>query len=133
MSIGTNIVLSVILAPLYGINGLALANSIATLAEAMLFFVLLAPRARLRLVGLGITTLKQVCASLLMGVTTFGFINATNLPFSLVPDPPKLTLLLQTLLAAGVGGVVYVAAAHVLGIGELHEIRVAVRTRLGRR
>jgi len=133
VSIGTNIVLSVILAPLYGINGLALANSIATLAEAMLFFVLLAPRARLRLVGLGITTLKQVCASLLMGVTTFSFINATNLPFSLVTDPPKLTLLLQTLLAAGVGGAAYVAAAYVLGIGELHEILGAVRARLGRR
>jgi putative peptidoglycan lipid II flippase len=133
VSIGTNIVLSVLLAPLYGINGLALANSIATLAEAALFFALLAPRARLRLVGLGISTLKQVCASLLMGVATFGFINATNLPFSLVPNPPKLTLFLQTLLAAGVGGAVYVAAAYVLGIGELNEIRAAVSARLRRK
>jgi putative peptidoglycan lipid II flippase len=133
VSIGVNIVLSVLLAPQYGINGLALANSIATLAEAALFFALLAPRARLRLVGLGISTLKQVCASLLMGVATFAFIYATNLPFSLVNNPPKLPLLLQTLLAAGVGGAVYVAAAYVLGIAELHEIRAAVRARLGRR
>ena len=133
VSIGVNIVLSVLLAPRYGINGLALANSIATLAEAALFFALLAPRARLRLVGLGVSTLKQVCASLLMGVATFGFIYATNLPFSLVNNPPKLPLLLQTLLAAGVGGVVYVAAAYLLGIGELHEIRAAVRARLARR
>jgi putative peptidoglycan lipid II flippase len=133
ISIGTNIVLSVIFAPLYGINGLALANSIATLAEAVLFLLLLAPRARLQLVGLGITTLKQVSASLLMGVATFGFIYATNLPFSLASNPPKLTLLLQTLLAAGVGGVVYVVAAYVLGIGELQEIRAAVRARIGGR
>jgi len=48
ISIGTNITLSVLLAPLYGINGLAIANSIATLAEAGLFLALLAPRARLR-------------------------------------------------------------------------------------
>jgi putative peptidoglycan lipid II flippase len=133
VSIGMNIVLSVILAPEYGINGLALANSIATLTEAVLFLLLLAPRARLRLVGLGISTLKQVCASLLMGVATFGFIYATNLPFSLASNPPKLTLLLQTLLAAGVGGVVYVVAAYVLGIKELNEIRAAVRARLGGR
>src|SRR5213594_1913628 len=122
ISIGANVVLSVTLAPILFINGLALANSIATLVEAALLFALLASRARLRLVGLGVSTLKQVCASLLMGVAMFAFINVTNLPFDLAKDPPKLTLLLQTILAAGVGGFVYVAAAYVLKIGELHEI-----------
>src|SRR5213593_2740343 len=130
ISIGANVVLSVTLAPILFINGLALANSIATLAEAALLLILLASRARLRLVGLGVSTLKQVCASLLMGVAMFAFINVTNLPFDLVKDPPKLTLLLQTILAAGVGGFVYVAAAYVLKIGELHEILAVIRTRL---
>jgi len=130
ISIGANIVLSVTLAPTLFINGLALANSIATLLEAVLLFTLLASRARLRLVGLGVSTLKQVCASLLMGVAMFGFINVTNLPFDLVKDPPKLTLLLQTILAAGVGGAVYLAAAYLLRIGELQEILAVVRTRL---
>ena len=132
ISIGANVVLSVTLSQPLGINGLALANSIATLLEAALLFILLASRARLRLVGLGISTLKQVCASLLMGVAMFGFIYVTNLPFDLVKDPPKLTLLLQTILAAGVGGLVYLGAAYLLRIGELHEILAVVRARLTR-
>src|SRR5438270_678981 len=132
ISIGANIVLSVTLAPTLFINGLALANSIATLLEAVLLFTLLASRARLRLVGLGVSTLKQVCASLLMGVAMFGFIRITNLPFDLVIDPPKLILALQTFLAAAVGGLVYLAAAYILRIGELHEILAVVQTRLTR-
>ena len=93
---------------------------------------LLASRARLRLVGLGVSTLKQISASLLMGVAMFGFINLTNLPFDLIKDPPKLTLLLQTILAAAVGGAVYLAAAYLLQIGELQEIVGVVRARLRR-
>jgi len=130
ISIGANIVLSVTLAPILGINGLALANSVATLVEAGLLFTLLAPRARLRLVGLGVSTLKQVCASLLMGVAMFGFIRVTNLPFDLFVDPPKLILALQTIIAGAVGGLVYLAAAYLLRIVELQEIVAVVRTRL---
>jgi putative peptidoglycan lipid II flippase len=133
ISIGSNVVLSVTLAPVLGINGLALANSIATLLEAGLLFILLASRARLRLVGLGVSTLKQISASLLMGVAMFGFINLTNLPFDLIKDPPKLTLLLQTILAAAVGGLVYLAAAYLLQIGELQEILGVVRARVMRK
>jgi len=133
ISIGSNVVLSVLLAQPLGINGLALANSIATLLEAILLFTLLASRARLRLVGLGVSTLKQVSASLLMGVAMFGFIRVTNLPFDLFIDPPKLVLALQTILAAAVGGLVYVAAAYLLQIGELQEILAVVRARILRR
>src|SRR5438046_4753703 len=108
ISIGANVVLSVTLSLGFemGINGLALANSIATLLEAALLFILLASRARLRLVGLGVSTLKQLSASLLMGVAMFGFIRSTNLPFDLVIDPPKLILALQPFLAAPVRGLV---------------------------
>src|SRR3989449_1904191 len=132
ISIGLNVVLDLILGPIMGINGLALANSIATLVEAVLLFTLLASRARLRLVGLGFSSLKQVCASLLMGVAMFGFIRATNLPFDLTVDPSKPILLLQTILAAAVGGLAYLAAAYVLRIGELGEILAVVRARLVR-
>src|SRR3989475_1930003 len=132
ISIGLNVVLDLILGPIMGINGLALANSIATLVEAVLLFTLLASRARLRLVGLGFSSLKQICASLLMGVAMFGFIRATNLPFDLTVDPSKPILLLQTLLAAAVGGLAYLAAAYVLRIGELGEILAVVRARLVR-
>jgi putative peptidoglycan lipid II flippase len=132
ISIGMNVVLDVTLAPILGINGLALANALSTLVEAGLLLVLLAPRARLRLVGLGLSTAKQICASLLMGVAMFGFIRVTNLPFDLLVDPSKPVLLLQTILAAAVGGAVYLAAAYLLRIGELGEILAVVQARLGR-
>src|SRR5881397_3584130 len=119
ISIGLNVVLDLMLGPIMGINGLALANSISTLVEAVLLFVLLASRARLRLVGLGFSSLKQVCASLLMGVAMFGFIRVTNLPFDLAVDPSKPVLLMQTIIAGAVGGLVYLAAAYLLRIGEL--------------
>ena len=130
ISIGLNVVLDVLLAEPLGINGLALANSVATLVEAALLLMLLATRARLRLVGLGVSSLKQVSASLLMGVAMFGFIRVTNLPFDLLVDPSKPVLFLQTLLAATVGGMVYLGAAYVLRIGELGEILDVVKTRL---
>jgi putative peptidoglycan lipid II flippase len=131
VSIGTNIVLSVLLAPTYGINGLALANSIATLAEAALFLVLLAPRARLRIVGIGTSSLKVVAASLLMGIAMFAFIRATNITVDL--QQTKIGLLLQTAVASAVGFAAYLGAARVFRVSELAEITAAVRSRLGRR
>ena len=130
ISIGLNVVLDVVLAPLLGINGLALANSIATLVEALLLFWLLASRARLRLVGIGFSTLKQVTASLLMGVAMFAFIRATNVTVDL--EQTKLGLAFQTLIATAVGGLVYLAAAYLFRIGELGEILAVVRARLRR-
>jgi putative peptidoglycan lipid II flippase len=129
ISIGANVVLSVTLAPIMGINGLALANSIATLAEAALLLILLAPRARLRLVGLGYATLKQVTAALFMGVAMFLFIRFTNIPFDLAQDPPKPLLFVQTLLAATFGVGVYLLAAWAIRIGELQEVIALVRAR----
>jgi len=130
ISIGLNVVLDVLLAPVLFVKGLALANSISTLVEAGLLLVLLTSRARLRLVGLGVSSLKLVCASLLMGVAMFAFIRVTNLPFDLLVDPSKPVLLLQTLLAAAVGGLVYVVAAYVLRVTELGEVLAVVRARL---
>ncbi|MDQ3399462.1 MAG: hypothetical protein M3470_00485, partial [Chloroflexota bacterium] len=105
--------------------------AIATLAEAFLLFALLADRARLRLVGIGVSTLKVLAASLAMGIAMFLFIRATNVTVDL--EQTKLGLLLQTLVATGVGGLVYLAASRILGISELSEIVVAVRARLARR
>ena len=130
VSIGVNVVLSILLAPLYGINGLALANSIATLAEAALLLTLLAPRARLRLAGIGVSSLRVVAASLAMGVAMFVFIRITNLTVDL--EQTKLGLLFQTVLAAGVGALVYVGAASAFRVPELGEILVVVRQRLAK-
>ena len=131
VSIGTNIVLSVMLAPLYGINGLALANSIATLAEAALFLALLAPRARLQIAGIGTSSLKVIAASLLMGIAMFGFIRATNITVDLQQTKPGL--LLQTAIAVAVGLAAYVGAATLFRVRELTEITAVLRTRLARR
>lgn len=132
VSIGVNVVLAVMLAPRMGINGLALANSVATLAEAALLLALLAPRARLRLVGLGYSTLKQVTAALLMGVGMFLFIRVTNIPLDLALAPSKPVLFVQTMLATAFGVLVYVVAAYLLRIGELQEIVSFLRARLRR-
>jgi len=133
ISIGANVVLSVTLGPVFGINGLALASSIATLAEAALLLLLLAPRARLTLVGLGYATLKQVTAALFMGVSMFFFINITNIPLNLAQDPPKLLLFVQTLLAATFGVGIYLLAAWAIRIDELQEVIAVVRARFRRR
>lgn len=132
VSIGANVAMSIALAPTMGINGLALANSIATLAEAALLLALLAPRARLRLVGLGYATLKQVTAALLMGVSMFLFIRVTNIPLDLVVEPSKPVLFLQTLLATAFGALVYVIAAYLLRVGELQEVLAFLRGRFRR-
>lgn len=132
ISIGANVVLAVLLAPRFGINGLALANSVATLLEAAMLLALLAPRARLRMVGLGYSTLKHITAALFMGVAMFLFIRATNIPFDLAQDPPKPLLFVQTLLAATFGVGVYLAAAWTMRIAELQEIIAVVRARLSR-
>jgi putative peptidoglycan lipid II flippase len=129
ISIGTNITLSVLLAPLYGINGLAIANSIATLAEAGLFLALLAPRARLRLVGLGMSSLKVVATSLTMGIAMFLIIGLTNLTRL---EQTKPGLLLQTAVAMAVGGAVYLGVSSLFRVPELVEITTAVRARLRR-
>src|SRR5438876_6840856 len=130
ISIGLNVVLDVLLAPTLFIHGLALAHGGSTLVEAALLLMLLATRARLRLVGLGLSSAKHICASLLMGVAMFAFIRAPNVTVDL--EQPKIGLALQTLVASAVGGAVYLAAAYLLRVSELGEIFAVVRTRIGR-
>lgn len=129
VSVAVNVALAIALAPVLGINGLALANSVATLAEAALLLAVLAPRVRLRVVGLGLSTLRHLAASLSMGVAMFLFIRVTNIPLDLALDPPKALLLLQTTIAVAFGGLVYVATAAVFRVSELAEIRAFLRTR----
>ncbi len=129
VSIGTNVSLAILLAPSLGINGLALANSIATLAEAALLLVVLAPRARLRLLAIGVSALRHLTASLAMGVAMFLFIRLTNIPLDLALEPPKPLLLLQTTIAVAFGGAVYVLASSLARVPELDEIVTFLRAR----
>jgi putative peptidoglycan lipid II flippase len=128
-SIVVNVILAIALAPGLGINGLALANSVATLIEAALLLFVLAPRARLRLGGLSVATLRHLAASLSMGVAMFAFIRVTNLPLDLSLDPPKALLLVQTLIAVAFGGAVYLASSSLFRVSELDELIAYVRTR----
>ncbi|MBI2773774.1 MAG: murein biosynthesis integral membrane protein MurJ [Chloroflexi bacterium] len=129
VSIVLNVVLAIALAPPLGINGLALANSIATLAEATLMLFVLAPRARLRLGRLSLATLRHLAASLSMGVAMFLFIRVTNLPLDLALNPPKGILFVQTAIAMAFGLGVYVAASTLFRAGELTEMLAFVRSR----
>ena len=129
VSIVVNVILAIALAPDLGINGLALANSIATLAEAALLLFVLAPRARLRLGSLSVSTLRHLSASLTMGVAMFVFIRVTNLPLDLALDPPKSLLLVQTVIATAFGAAVYVAASTLFRVSELDEVIAFLRTR----
>lgn len=130
VSIVVNVAGAIALAPALGINGLALANSIATLAEAALLLVVLAPRARLRIGGLSVATLRHLAASLSMGVAMFLFIRVTNTPLDLAADPPKTLLLLQTIIAAAFGGTVYVAGSWLFRVSELDEVVAYLRSRV---
>ena len=126
-SIAINVALALLLAGPLGINGLALANSLATLVEAGLLLVLLAPRARLRMTLLGASFLRTMLAAALMGLAMFLFIRLTNLTVDL--EQTKAGLLLQTLLATAVGGVTYLLISATLRIPELGELTGALRRR----
>ncbi len=124
VSIAANVVLAFVLVgwlvggqPL-GIQGLALANSIATLGEALLLIVLLQPRLRLPLFSISYSTLRQLAAALFMGISVFGYVHLTN--FTLQLEISKVGLALQLLSAFAVAGVSYVVGCWLLRVEELH-------------
>lgn len=130
VDIALNVALAIALAPRLGINGLALANAIATLAEAVLLLVVLAPRARLRVGALSVSTLRHLAASLSMGVAMFVFIRVTNTPLDLAANPPKSLLLVQTIIAAAFGALVYAVGSWLFRAPELDEMIAFARARL---
>jgi putative peptidoglycan lipid II flippase len=129
VAIAVNVGLAFALAPRMGINGLALANSISTLAEASLLLVVFAPRARLRMRILTVATLRHLAASLSMGVAMFLFIRITNIPLDLALNPPKPILLVQTLIAMAFGGATYIGASSLFRVTELQEVLTVLRSR----
>jgi hypothetical protein len=98
-------------------------------AEATLMLGLLAPRARLRVVGLAYSTLKQITAALFLGVAMFLFIRFTNIPFDPALDPLKPHGSSRR-CSRGVRIGVYLLAAWAIRIGELKEVIAVVRARL---
>lgn len=122
-SIAANVVLAFILVgwivdgePL-GIQGLALANSIATLGEAFFLVALIQPRIRLPLLSVAFATLRQLVAALLMGITIFGYVRLTN--FTVQLEISKIGLALQLLSALLVAFLSYAFACWLLRVTEL--------------
>jgi putative peptidoglycan lipid II flippase len=133
-SIGANVVLAVILVgwvvdgePL-GIQGLALANSLATLGEAAFLLVLLQPRIRLPVFSVTFALLRQLSAALIMGIAVFGYVRLTN--FTVQLEISKIGLALQLLSAFLVAGGSYLAACWLLRVGELRLAFAFFRRRL---
>lgn len=137
VSIAANVALAILLVgtpdpdgEALGIRGLALANAIATNAEALLLVILLQPRIRLPLGGLVFSTSKHFAAALLMGIAIFVYVRVTNVTVQL--EVSKVGLALQLLSAFAVAGVSYVLASWFLRVGELDLLLDAVRRRFQR-
>jgi putative peptidoglycan lipid II flippase len=123
LSILANVVLAFVLVgwvvrgSALGIEGLALANSVATLGEAALLFALLRARLRLPVLAIGFSTLRQLAAALLMGISIFVFVYLTNVTVRL--EVSKLGLALQLLSAFAVAGVSYAVVCWLLRVEEV--------------
>ena len=133
VSIAANVALAFVLVgwivegqPL-GIQGLALANSIATLGEAVILVALLQPRMRLPLFSVAFATLRQLAAALVMGISIFGYVHLTN--FTLQLEVSKVGLALQLLSAFAVAGVSYLLACWLLRVEELRAALAFFRRR----
>jgi len=123
VSLIINLVLSLSLINVLGIAGLALANTVAALAE----MVLLAWVLRSRLGGLDdqrilATTLKTVVASLAMAIGVWGFLNLTESMGSIV----------RGVLGILFGGGVFFGAAWLLRIEELRMMLAMIKRRRSR-
>ena len=111
-----------------GISGIALANSIATLAEAVLLIALLQPRIRMPLFSVAFATMRQLAAALCMGIAIFGYVHLTN--FTVQLEISKIGLALQLLSAFAVAAASYLAACWLLRVGELRFVVDFFRRRL---
>jgi putative peptidoglycan lipid II flippase len=130
-SIATNVVLALLLVgfvaggePL-GIQGLALANSIATLGEALLLMLLLQLRLRLPVFAIGFAAFRQLAAALVMGISVYGYVHLTN--FTLQLEVSKGGLALQLFSAFAVAAGAYAIACWLLRVPELRLVLSIVR------
>jgi putative peptidoglycan lipid II flippase len=131
ISVAVNLALNLVLVRILGYRGLALGTALAALVNAVLLFVLL----RQRLDGLDEvrifnSLLKITIASVIMG----GAANLAANWFELALPGHELYLRATRVFAAiGVGVLVLIGAARLLGIGEFSEAMNQVLRRLGRR
>lgn len=116
ISVGINLGLSMLLLPRMGHEGLALANSLATLAYSALLLMALKKRLpEISLGGLVSFLVKTGGAALVMGIAGFQFYLWLTLHFN---AEGKLALFLVMAVTAGFCLLLYLVAAKLLGIKE---------------
>ena len=127
-SIIINILLSMILMGPYGFIGLAAANTIASVYNFALLFIMLRRKiGPLEEKEILLSFLKIGAAALLMGLACFGI-------SALFGEPRSLWLRLVQVLACILAGIgVFSAFAHILGISEIKVYIEAARNRLPKR
>jgi putative peptidoglycan lipid II flippase len=127
----SNVVLNLALYPVLGYRGVALGTSVA----ATVNFAVLAIAWRRRFGGLGGTgvvpqLLRVALASAALGLTAWG---AHGWVGARLPAPGLAGQAARAFLPIAAAGLVYAAAARLLGVGELRELAAAVRRRAARR
>ncbi len=119
LGVGVNVTLNVILSKVFGLGGLALATSLASVFVTALLFIKL--RKKIGAFGMretALTFVKIIFASSVMGV-------AAKLVYGLLE--PSLGLTLSFAGAVGVGAVLYVGLIFVLKIDEVTDLLEAIR------
>ncbi len=130
LSVGLNIVLSLILVRFMAHAGLALATSISSTAAVLLMFYGLKKKiGSLGTKGYIATFVKSGLASVVMGAVAYLVYNGLYG----VLGVSKLNNLISLLAAVGIGAVVYGLLCYVFGIDEARNVVAKVRSRLLKR
>jgi putative peptidoglycan lipid II flippase len=122
VTLAINLVLSFVFIGPLAQGGLALAISIAVVAEALALLALLQTRLpSFNWTGLAATVGKCLLASLLMGGALYAFVHASGAPAGIAAR------VVQLALALGMGGLVYLGSAALLRVPELSYVRQFTR------
>ena len=118
-----NIILSLIFVRLWGIYGLALSSSLASLICGSALFFRIKKKAQINYREIGIVFAKAAVAASVMGALMFLF-NAVQV-FSSEDQAGFVVLSLKLAITIGIGGIVYMGLLYVMKVEELvHVLRL---------
>jgi putative peptidoglycan lipid II flippase len=129
LGVGLTFVAGILLAPSYGVRGLAAALSISTAGQLLAYLWLLGriTGGRLGLLGL-LAPLGRIAVATLPAAAV-GWAICLLGDWEQGPTPINLALFAT---AGGLGAAAYLGAAWIMGIHEIHDVVARVRGRLGR-
>lgn len=131
ISVGINVLFSIVLVKYMGIGGLALASSISAIVTTMLLFISLRKKiGKLGFKNIFITFIKVSLASVIMGVVMKLIYNKLlNIGSIFVSESRKL-IGIDTMISVFVGLIIYIVLVLILNIKEVKEIFELVINRL---